>query len=412
MTVEISSPYPFKTRPPSILLNESDYLNASHETLAGYGKFIDTPHNPPPIEQVPYQDPDSRSWRTQDAGTGINQAVIQGDFSSSFKSETRSIEATNLAVKSKGAENADYTIGWESETDPYAMRVVEFNNHKDAGQQFILKKGKASLFLLGSTPMGTCPNTLVKKNVHSDNIDPLTDLIVISLQKGEALEVGPSIYHQPLYPIDKTNDVCAYSIQGSIHNCTTCNFVKELGVDVSLRLQTPQNLSNKNNSLARFLHNYAFFTLSADVQSQAQLDSQEKEKRLALAHELQLKLEKMPLSESRQKATALSLNQLKKINQEMGNTNIYLSALISARINWLYSTGRFIYIDNTAFLYAADTLPLAYYCYLMGAEGKSGLLEGIHDAVNSMLVSKSPLQRINHQINKMQEQASPTSTSF
>lgn len=393
MTIGISKPYPHDLKTPSLILSEKDYVTATSKALKGYGRYIIDANNPPPIEQLPYVDPDPRSWRTPDEGTGINQAVIQGNFSSCYKSTSQSVEATNLAVKSKKAENADYTIGWESETDSDAVRVVEFNNHKDAGQQFLLKKGSAALFLLGSTPEGTCPNRLAPMQVHPDNIDPITDLIVVCLKKGEALEVGPGVYHQPLYPINKIDEVMAYSIQGSIHNCTTCDFVNELGFDVSLRLKEPLD-TRANDTLIRFIQNYAYFILSAGTTHQDQIDSLEKKKRHSLFVNIQEKIKNNDFLFGIREGTPLSLHEIRELTNAptIQTDAAFLCYLINARIKWLYSTGRFLLKGNTPYLYASDSLALSYLLNLYKISDK--LASGIEASSQLFLLSKSPYERI------------------
>lgn len=399
MTVTISSKYPYDISLPTFQLNESDYVYATEDTLIGYGRFFGN-SPPPPIEQQQYLDPDPRSWRAPDPGTGINQAVIKGDFTSAFKQDSLSVEASNLAVKSKNAENSDYTIGWQAEHDPNTMRIVEFNNHKDAGQQFILRKGSASLFLLATPPHGTCPNTLLPKQVHPDNIDPITDLIVVALNNAQSLEVGPGVYHQPLYPIDKANEVMAYSIQGSIHNCTTCDFVKEQGFDVGLRLLPPASTSSTLSSLARFLHQYTFFTLSAGALNQSHLDETEKTKRLELCLHLQKKIELTLLSQESNDATPISIKALQSLIQAcaLHAKHAHLLSLLSERINWLLSSGRFIRHERDNYLYPSDMLGI---CFILSAEfneAVSSLLPAMHYASSLFLSSKSPYRRVLNQI--------------
>lgn len=399
MTITIDSQYPYDASIPTLPLNESDYVYASTQSLGGYGRFFGQ-EAPPSIEQIPYSDPDPRSWRAPDKGTGLNQAVIQGEFTSCFKEDTLSVEATNLAVKSKQAENADYTIGWQAAWDPDTMRVVEFNNHKDAGQQFILKKGDASLFLLATAPEGTCPNKLSPKRVHADNIDPLTDLIVVALKQGESIEVGPGVYHQPLYPIDRKHEVMAYSIQGSIHNCTTCNFVTELGFDVGLSLRLPQAHSSSDVRLKRFLQQYALFTLSAGALTQSQLDNDDKTKRHTLYKQLQGKLVSTSLYEACDNPTPVSIQHLQSIiaSLSLKQDDYYLASLLSERINWLFSTGRFLRNGKVNFLYAPDMFAISTILDIISHQTIEALSQGIKYASSLYLSTQSPYQRVVNQI--------------
>jgi len=358
MTVEKGSAYPYATKPQTLALRSQDYHSLSADKLQGYGRYIEDINNPPPIEQLAYIDPDPRSFRPADPGTGINKAVIKGDFASYFNPSTQTIEACNLAVKSKGAENADYTIGWAHEGIDNCFRVVEFNNHKDAGQQFIIHQGEGALFLLGATPLGTDPSSQTPTQVHSDFIDPLIDLVVFYATVGSGFEVSPHVYHQPLYPLSQGEEVVALSIQGSIHNCTTCDFVSEMGFDVGLSLEKP-NASNKRDFLSQVLSRYQWivhcpYPNGANTLSNFSVDS-----RNQLLSQF---AEQQSVNDKECTSTVMPLVEFSSLVDTLTNESEAQALLLTAikeRINWLEKAGRYLLTDGKPVLYDLDSFGLA-----------------------------------------------------
>lgn len=406
MTIQNDSNYPYPKNLPSIQFELEDFLSASPAQFKGYGRYINDTNNPPEIEQIPYVDPDSRSWRLPDPNTGINRATISGDFNAYYNPHNKSVEALNLAVKSKQLENAFYTIAWDDErvadSETAYVRVVEFNNHKDAGQQFLLKKGDGALFLLGRTPIGTNPKDLSSWLVHADNIDPLIDMVLFYLPKDEAIEVAPGVYHQPLYPIDKQNEVVAKSIQGSIHNCTSCYFVNEMGADVSFPLGKPTLLTkadyNKQtilNKLLRAQKNYHLFVLRTGIHIGEKAEESLLKRRDALYRSLNYHIETIklwfaaPLTYDSQNKeglnNSLTMVQIQKIcryyesqmNKASTDDDVLLLTLIKERINWLTTVGRFLYHEDNGYFYHGDSLPLSTLLLNLGLN--AGVISNKHD---------------------------------
>ncbi len=429
MTIAKGSAYPFDKAINSLQFRPQDILTISPNNMAPYGRAIDTPDTPPPIVQRPYVDPDSRSWRQADPLTGINKATIEGEFASRYNQQTHSVEATNLAVKSKGLENADYTIGWfddrfSTQSTTY-VRVVEYNNHKDAGQQFILKKGQGALFLLASAPIGTCPSGLKPQKVHADNICAITDTVLMYLPQGHAMEVGASVYHQPLYPVDTDNEVMALSIQGSIHNCTSCHFVKELALDMTLPLSLPQDIGTSFKS--KLLHllakhkNYQLFVLRHGIGYLEKTPDDEAKIRAEILNHLNQEIEVLAsfLTDSlspaeKTSAEPLSLNEfnfhLKQIEAALqvkqSPLALKLVEIIHARIHWLMQKGRFLYADNLAFLYLVDSFNLSLILLLIGLnknlfntldKSYQKILLHIRDGFTQMDIKLSPYAQIEKQ---------------
>lgn len=358
MTVAKGCAYPYKNTPPTLHMDKREYHSLSPQSLSGYGRYIEDITNPPAIEQIAYIDPDPRSFRPADPGTGLNQSVIKGDFTSYYNPSTQTIEACNLAVKSKGAENADYTIGWAHENIADCFRVVEFNNHKDAGQQFIIHQGEGALFLLGTTPQGTDPKTQKPTQVHSDFIDPLIDLAVFYAPQGTGFEVSPHVYHQPLYPLSQREEVVALSIQGSIHNCTTCDFVAEMGFDVGLQLDTPKH-SEKSFFLSQLLSRYQWIVQSPypnGAIALASFSEQSQSQLLAIVDRITLP-EKM--STTYQPTTLNDFKAMLSIQKQETEKRARLITAIKARIAWLEKAGRYLIHKQNAYLYNSDMFGLS-----------------------------------------------------
>jgi ureidoglycolate lyase len=206
--------------PDTVRVLEAPVVRATDANLRGYGRLVDDPQGFP-IEIVTWPQP---GWRAMDPGTGNEGGTTTGEFD--FWWEGDVMLGKNHAVGSN-----EYLLGWSCE--PKSARrdratrardqvlIWHANYHPDGGQLFFPKNGEAFL----------CPLAL-----PGDDVKP-GDFVAFYVEGGRGLYIHPNVWHEAVFPLAERARF--HDEQGKVHARISCNFAREFGVLLGVKLSQP-----------------------------------------------------------------------------------------------------------------------------------------------------------------------------
>ena len=198
---------------------EAPVVEATPESLAGYGELVDDPEDRP-IEIVPWP---VAGWRKLDPSTGDEGGTTEGIFDFIWEGDT--LRGRNAAV------NGDYILGWavdpatakggERSELPEQVLLWHLNYHPDGGQLFFPLERSAFMAPLA---------------LPGDDLKP-EDIKIFHVQGGKGLYIHPSIWHEGIFPLSPASRV--FDRQGKVHARVSCDLAREFGVLLKVPLRTP-----------------------------------------------------------------------------------------------------------------------------------------------------------------------------
>jgi ureidoglycolate lyase len=204
---------------PSLDLVEVPLIEATEESVRGYGRLVDDPDNCDiEISTWPAQ-----GWRPVDAGTGNEAGFVEGIFHGEWKGDV--LMGSNEAVK------GHYVLGWS--TDPQSassdrqtvprdqVLLWHLNYHPDGGQMFY--------------PMDKKP-FVVPVALPGDDLSP-DKVIAFWCDGSKGLYIHPGIWHEGIFPVDDYQRF--QDRQGRVHARVSCDIGEEFGVYLSVPLVFP-----------------------------------------------------------------------------------------------------------------------------------------------------------------------------
>ncbi len=209
--------YIFEARDkPSLPLVEVPLIEATDDSLQGYGCLVDDP-DAFDIEIVRWP---AQGWRPVDEDSGDEGGVVEGVFSCRWQGDV--LRGTN------GAVNGDYVLGWrcdpqtasaEQATGPREQVLLwHLNYHPDGGQLF---------FPIDNKPF------VVPAALPGDDIKP-EDVVAFWCDGSRGLYIHPGIWHEGVFPVK--DDQRFRDRQGRVHARVSCDFGAEFGVYLSVPL--------------------------------------------------------------------------------------------------------------------------------------------------------------------------------
>ena len=205
---------------PSLPLFVVPLIEATAESLRGYGEFIDA-QDAREIEIVRWPQPD---WRPVDPGTGDEGGTTEGIFHFDWKGDV--LFGKNEAVADH------YVLGWscdpqqaseETESDTRDKVLLWHSNyHPDGGQLF---------FPLDPGPF------VVPLALPGDDVKP-EDFRAFWFAGDKGLYIHPSIWHEGVFPVNSHQRF--FDKQGKVHARISVDFGAEFGCYLSVPLpKTP-----------------------------------------------------------------------------------------------------------------------------------------------------------------------------
>jgi len=204
---------------PSLPLFDVPLVEATEESVKGYGRLVDDPDNCEiEITRWPAQ-----GWRPVDEGTGDEGGTVEGTFHCQWTGDV--LMGRNDAV------GGEYVLGWSC--DPQSaladtqtngrdqVLLWHLNYHPDGGQLF---------FPLDKKPF-VVPVALPGDDLKLDSV------IALWCDGTKGLYIHPGIWHEGVFPADDTH--AFRDIQGRVHARVSCDIGQEFGVYLSVPLKRP-----------------------------------------------------------------------------------------------------------------------------------------------------------------------------
>jgi hypothetical protein len=201
---------------PSLPLHEVPLIEATPESLEGYGYLVDHPEDCE-IEIVRWP---AQGWRPVDEDTGDEAGWVEGTFSSTWKGDV--LYGINDAV------GGHYVLGWS--TDPQSAQTERqtvprervllwhLNYHPDGGQLFMPLDGQPFVF----------PAALPGDDITPDKV------VAFHCDGSKGLYIHPNIWHEGVFAV---NDGQRFlDRQGRVHARVSCDFGHEFGIYLSVPL--------------------------------------------------------------------------------------------------------------------------------------------------------------------------------
>jgi hypothetical protein len=199
---------------PSLPTRDIPLVEATPETLAGYGELVDDPEARP-IEIVRWP---AQSWRLVDPGTGDEGGTTEGVFT--FWWEGDVLNGRNAAVDDR------YVLGWTCDPQRASDRAATVprsrillyhaNYHPDGGQLF---------FPLDPGPF-VVPLALPGDDVRPDRFT------AFHFEGGRGLYIHPNVWHETIVPL--ADRMRFFDRQGRVHARVSVQFDVEFGVYLAL----------------------------------------------------------------------------------------------------------------------------------------------------------------------------------
>ena len=194
-------------------------VQATAESLAGYGKLVGADYQSFPIEIVRWP---SQGWRPVDEDCGDEAGTKEGVFHSYWKGDV--LYGKNEAV------SGHYILGYSvepSEADeshdraPSQVMLWHANYHPDGGQLF---------FPLDGRPF------VVPLALPGDDVKP-SDFVCFWFDGTQGLYIHPNIWHEGVFTTH--GEQRFFDKQGAVHARVSVNFAKEFGCLVAANLAKP-----------------------------------------------------------------------------------------------------------------------------------------------------------------------------
>ena len=205
---------------PRLPLHDVPLIEASAETLDGYGCLVDSAEGFD-IEIVRWP---AQGWRPVDEDTGDEAGYVEGLFTGFWRGDV--LYGRNEAV------GGHYVLGWSTE-DPGragteaasvardAIRLWHLNYHPDGGQLFFPLDGRPFVF----------PAALPGDDITPDRV------VAFHLDGSKGLYIHPNVWHEGIFPI--ADEQRFLDRQGAVHARVSCDFGREFGVYLSVPLPKP-----------------------------------------------------------------------------------------------------------------------------------------------------------------------------
>jgi hypothetical protein len=191
-------------------------VEATSETLRGYGELIDSP-DARAIEITRWP---ARGWRPVDLDSGDEGGTKQGIFNAEWKGSI--LYGTNEAV------GGEYILGYSDDpakadtthdAPPVSILLWHANYHPDGGQLFFPLEPKPYLVPLAKP---------------GDDVRP-EDFVCFRFSGNQGLYIHPDIWHEGVFPLRGTHRF--FDRQGAVHARVSVDFAREfsclLQVDLS-----------------------------------------------------------------------------------------------------------------------------------------------------------------------------------
>ena len=202
---------------PSLPIHPVPLIEATDESVKGYGRLIDDPANCDiEITRWPAQ-----GWRQVDDGTGDEGGFVEGIFHGVWQGDV--LMGRNEAV------NGEYVLGWSR--DPQQARADQatvprdqvllwhMNYHPDGGQLF---------FPLDRKPF------VVPAALPGDDLKP-EDVVAFWCDGSKGLYIHPNIWHEGIFPAEDRQRFL--DRQGRVHARVSCDIGQEFGVYLGVPLK-------------------------------------------------------------------------------------------------------------------------------------------------------------------------------
>ncbi len=195
---------------PSLPTYEVPLLQATEQTLKGYGCFVDDPDTfEIEITRWPAQ-----GWRPIDEGTGDEAGWVEGTFRCDWKGDV--LYGENEAV------NGEYVLGWstdpqhaQADRSPLEREQVllwHMNYHPDGGQFFYPLENKPFIVPLA---------------LPGDNLLP-EKVVAFWCDGDRGLYIHPNVWHEGVFPV--TDKQRFQDRQGRVHARVSADIGTEFGV--------------------------------------------------------------------------------------------------------------------------------------------------------------------------------------
>lgn len=202
---------------PSLDLIDVPLIEASDESVRGYGSLVDDPERVD-IEIVRWP---AQGWRPIDDGTGDEGGWVEGIFEGEWQGDV--LYGTNDAV------DGHYVLGWsvdpqlaasDRQTGPRERVLLwHMNYHPDGGQLFFPMDKRP--FVVPVAPPG-------------DDLTP-DKIIAFWCDGTRGLYIHPNIWHEGIFPVDDKQRFL--DRQGKVHARVSCDIGEEFGVYLSVPLR-------------------------------------------------------------------------------------------------------------------------------------------------------------------------------
>ena len=201
---------------PSLPLIEVPLIEATEESLHGYGHLVDDPADCA-IEIVRWP---AQGWRPVDENTGDQGGVVEGIFHGNWQGDV--LMGRNEAV------DGEYVLGWSRDPQRASDRQAtvprdrvllwHMNYHPDGGQLF---------FPLDKTPF------VVPAALPGDDLRP-DQAVAFWCDGSRGLYIHPGIWHEGIFPLHDNQRFL--DRQGRVHARVSCDFGAEFGLYLSVPL--------------------------------------------------------------------------------------------------------------------------------------------------------------------------------
>lgn len=209
--------YIFKaSEKPSLPLFDVPLIEATEESVKGYGHLVDDPENFD-IEIVRWP---AQGWRPVDEDTGDEGGIAEGVFHGEWTGDV--LMGRNEAVSGR------YVLGWsrdpqsaDAETQSEPRRRVllwHMNYHPDGGQLF---------YPLDKKPF------VIPAALPGDDLTP-EKVVAFWCDGTKGLYIHPNIWHEGIFPVEDKQRFL--DRQGKVHARVSCDIGKEFGVYLSVPL--------------------------------------------------------------------------------------------------------------------------------------------------------------------------------
>jgi len=200
---------------PSIHTLEIPLIEATNESLKGYGYLIDTYENNN-IEIVTWP---NQGWRKIDKGTGNEGGSTEGSFDTLWNGSTLYGQNNAVQHNSKYEEDGKYILGYSDHPEnliknqnyksPNEIYIWHVNYHPDGGQLFF--PTKPGIFI--------SPLALPGDDIKSENFK------AFYFDGSKGLYIHPNVWHEGVFPVEEKSSFMGR--QGKVHARVSINLRKE-----------------------------------------------------------------------------------------------------------------------------------------------------------------------------------------